>query len=295
MKAKTILSYLLVLILGGGVGFFVGNSLNSEKQSNKSKNEILKAEDYLEWTHIDLLKYFQSRGFDFKAEKTDAGSFWGTPMDYKNENGEILYVRLHETSEKAQNKASGLGTQGFSWGKFMFKSDNEELLKNISSILDNKFNDDFDFLKSTVTASVPEETQSTQKEQGKITDKIKLENVSTGYFKEQGIWLPRVVLTFKNISNQDITDYIAAEVVFFDEAKKEQLSARKRYPVGGTRLAAGSSNKLHFDSDVGWSNVIPFGKKITAKIYIQDIFIKTVEIDEFEINSLGERPTMHGF
>ncbi len=293
MKAKTILSYALVLLLGGGIGFFVGNSTNSERQQSKSKNEVLKVEDHLDWTHIDLLKYFQSKGFEFKAEKTDVGAFRGTPMNYENENGEILYVRLHETSEQAQNRASGLGKQGFAWGKFMFKSDKEELLKNVSAVLDNKFNDDFEFLKSTVSTSSTEETKSSTKE--KITDKIKLENISTGYFKENGIWLPRVVLTFKNISNQDITDYIAAEVVFFDEAAKEQLSARKRYLVGGTRLAAGNTSKLNFDSDMGWSNVIPFGKKVTAKIYIQDVFIKTVDINEFEITSLGERPTLYGF
>lgn len=286
MKAKTILSYALMLMLGGGIGFFVGNTTNNEKQASKSQNEVLKAEDYADWTHIDLLKYFQSKGFDFKAEKSDVGGFWGTPMDYKNENGEILYVRLHETAEKAQNRGSGLGTQGFTWGKFMFKSDSEELLKNISAILDNKYNDDFEFLKSTMSTSTTEEKEKSG--QGKITDKVSLEKIATGYYTGSGIWAPSVVLTFKNISDQDITNYSSAEVVFFDEDKNEQLSAKTRHFVGtrNTRLAVGNTTRLQFVSDLGWS-IIPFGRKIVAKIYIENIFVKTVSINETEIDELG--------
>lgn len=297
MKAKTILSYALVLLLGTGVGFFVGNSVSEKgENTNKSKNKGLKAEDCLEWTHIDLLKYFQSKGFDFKAEASDIGRFWGTPMDFKNENGEVLYVRLHETTEKSKSKASGLGTEGFSWGKFMFCSDSEELLKNISAILDNKYNDDFEFLKSTVSTQSTEETQKIEQKQ--ITSKIKLEKVNTGYYTGDRIWAPCVVLTFKNVSNQDITDddYTAIEVVFFNETENEQLSAVKKYLIGvatNTRLSAGNTRKIHFTSDLGWTK-IPFGTKIVAKIYVEKTFIKTVDINEFEISLLGKRLTLYG-
>jgi len=102
-------------------------------------------------------------------------------------------------------------------------------------------------------------------------------------------------LTFKNISNQDITDYVAVEVVFFDEAANEQLSAKTRYLVGAvtTRLSAGNSSKIHFTSDIGWTR-IPFGRKIVAKIYVEKTFIKTVDINEFEISLLGKRLTLYG-
>lgn len=287
MNIKTILSYLLVLILGSGIGFFVGSEVNKSNayaKTNKSSNKILNEDNYLDWTHVDLLKYFQEKGLNFEAKKTQYGSLWGAPMDYKSVDGDV-YVRLHETVAKSKSNASNLGTKGFSWGKFMFKSENEELLKNISSILDNKFNDDYEFLKTVIAADDAE--ISNRKEN--ILKIIKLEKIVTGYYTGRRNWAPSAVLTFKNISNQDITQSVAIEVVFFDEDENEQLSAETKHLIGfatNTRLAAGNSSTIQFASDLGW-NIIPFGKRITAKIYIEKKLIETVEINEIEISSLG--------
>jgi len=299
MNTKTVLSYLLVLIIGLAAGFFVGKGSSkgdkdNQEGTNTSKHETLKGEDYSDWLHVDLLKYLQTKGFDFKAEQTQSGSFRGVPMDYKGKDGEV-YVRLHETMEKAQNKASGLGTKGFSWGKFMFKSDNEELLKNISAVLDNKYNDDYELLKSVITTESTTGKSGTGTK-GNMLEKIDLEKVNTGYYTGGGIWAPCVVLTFKNISDEDITNQVGVEVVFFDETEKEQLSAKTKYLVGvvtNTRLATGNSRKIDFSSELGW-NKIPDNKKISAKIYVDKALVKTVPINDFEISLLGKKVTLHG-
>ena len=141
----------------------------------------------------------------------------------------------------------------------------------------------------SMTTNPTEEVQTQQVHQEKITDKISLEDIFSGYYTGHGIWAPSVVLKFKNISNQDIIDLISVEVVFLDEDTQEQLSAETKYLTGSSlRLAAGNSKKLHFASNLGWE-IIPFGKKVVAKIYVEKTFINTVDINEYEITSLGER------
>ncbi|MBQ4279129.1 MAG: hypothetical protein IJC16_04150 [Rikenellaceae bacterium] len=63
--------------------------------------------------------------------------------------------------------------------------------------------------------------------------------------------------------------------------------------MSNPRLGAGASYQLHFVSTKGWA-VIPFGTRITARIYLGQQLIKTLEINEFEISLTGKRVTLFG-
>ena len=116
--------------------------------------------------------------------------------------------------------------------------------------------------------------------------RISIEQIETGfdpYHNSSSLWLPCVTLKFKNISNNDINDYVEVKAIFIDNAKVEQIGSEFHYLASPEELFLnGTTKQLSLSCSFGWSAVQ--NQSVTAKVYVNDELIKTLNIEKREFD-----------
>jgi TonB family protein len=106
---------------------------------------------------------------------------------------------------------------------------------------------------------------------------------------ESHLWLPCVAIKFKNISNQDINDFIKVTVIFINNSNGEQIGTDSRY-ITTDMFVSGTNKQLRFSSSIGWKVVS--NRNITAKIYVhesynaKDKLVKTIKVNNKEFDGM---------
>lgn len=174
------------------------------------------------------------------------------------------------------------------------QSNDESLTKQNDSL--KKVLDSISKLKSVETINIQDGTGSekssgvSQKPNKENTTtqniyydgKIELVSCNSGY-RHIGMFVPTVSLQFKNISQDDIIKYVGVNVVYIDNKKDEQIGSIQRHLCGWTTklFAAGTKMTLNFDNTKGWNSLND--QDVTAKIYFGDDLIKTIKVENSEV------------
>ena len=113
-----------------------------------------------------------------------------------------------------------------------------------------------------------------------LNDKVQIVTAQTGfdpYHNTDNLWLPAITLMFKNISNDDITDFIEIRAVFIDNSSGEQLSEDFDFLCTNSRpLVSGTKKQITLESSVGWYFVK--NQNVSVKISINKEPFKTYKI-----------------
>lgn len=136
--------------------------------------------------------------------------------------------------------------------------------------------------KAGKSTSSKKQNEETAIENKNIFDKIQVSTVSTG-FKATTLWMPAIEVKVKNISNQDLQEYIKLKAVFIDTDNNEQLGVKVRY--------ISTSSEMFVNGTVKKELLMP-GKgfrgsfiklNLSVKLYLEDHFIKTYKIVNKEL------------
>ena len=116
----------------------------------------------------------------------------------------------------------------------------------------------------------------------------------TGFYEHRNynygqiLYQPMVIMKWKNISNEPVTERIEIEGVFIDNKKEEEWSKGSDYfqSSSGTPLQVGLSRQSSLQSSVGWTsyNAIS-GSDVSCQIFINKQLYRTVKINNVHLTS----------
>ena len=118
-------------------------------------------------------------------------------------------------------------------------------------------------------------------------EKLELLQYKTGFYRYQSfdrnqvLYQPIVIMKWKNISNDPLTEVVKIEGVFIDNNKDEELSRSLDYFQGYTDspLQSGLSRQSYIQSDVGYVDSWSIRKaNMSCQIFINGTLYKTVKI-----------------
>lgn len=146
-----------------------------------------------------------------------------------------------------------------------------------------------DSLKKLLKPIIEQQQEDEANSLGLIMNgKISIVQIETGYdpyHNNSNLWLPCVTIKFKNISNQNITDFKQITAVFIDNSKGEQIGSSTEYlSAKPSVFVSGTSKQINFYSSTGWY-AIP-DHDIIAKIFIGEELITTYNIEKKEFDGL---------
>jgi hypothetical protein len=202
-------------------------------------------------------EYYPSGSVESTYSFDKDGLLSGTTFNYF-ENGSLSF-----TAECIKNVRQGItkvyDEKGIQTKELIF--DNDKVLKEY----------DFDNNGNKIIPSI---------------EKLELLDVKSGFYESinmnvnQRLYLPIVILKFKNISNDPLTEYIEIEGLFIDNSKSEEFSNTSTYFQGTTGpLQPGLSRQCLLKSSVGYTS--PFGtynSDISCKILINKQLFRTIKI-----------------
>ena len=119
-------------------------------------------------------------------------------------------------------------------------------------------------------------------------EKMELVTYKTGFFEyvdfnsNQILYQPMVIMKWKNISDQPITERIEIEGIFIDNSKEEEMAKASDYFQGysDAPLQPNLSRQGVLQSSVGYTNVTGiYGANISCQIIINKQLFKIIKID----------------
>ena len=117
---------------------------------------------------------------------------------------------------------------------------------------------------------------------------VSIQNVITGmepFTIYDLTWYPCVAITFKNNSNEDITQGIEISAIFIDNIKGEQLGSARGFLSGSDDVfVAGATKQITLKGGTSWFK--NDNRNITARIYINDYINGTQLIDTVNIKNV---------
>lgn len=125
-------------------------------------------------------------------------------------------------------------------------------------------------------------------------ERLELVAVKTGFFEyidynsNQLLYQPMVIMKWKNISDQPITETIEIEGIFINNAKEEEMAKTSDYFQGysDAPLQPKLSRQGVLQSSVGYTNVLGiYGANISCQIVINKQLYKTVKINDILLTS----------
>lgn len=118
-------------------------------------------------------------------------------------------------------------------------------------------------------------------------EKLELVSYETGFYEfrnsdnYQLLFQPMVILKWKNISNEPISEAIKMEVVFIDNSKSEEWSKDSNYFQGysDAPIQIGISKQISFQSSVGFQSSYAISiADISCQIFINKQLFKSIKI-----------------
>lgn len=114
---------------------------------------------------------------------------------------------------------------------------------------------------------------------------VKIETGFDPYHNSSNLWLPCVTIKFKNISNEDIKDFVNVTAIFIDNAKEEQIGTDYVYLATSSRLLlSGTTKQISLSSSIGWYTLQ--NQSVTVKIYVNDDLVKTLSVERKEFDGM---------
>lgn len=146
-----------------------------------------------------------------------------------------------------------------------------------------------DSLKKILEPFVKEQQKAKANSNGLAYDgQISIDKIETGfdpYHNSSDLWLPCVAIKFKNISNRDINDYVKVTAIFIDNSNAEQIGTEFIFLATPDKLLlSGTTKQITLSSSIGWSAVQ--NQSVTAKIYVNNELIKTLNIEKREFDGM---------
>lgn len=146
-----------------------------------------------------------------------------------------------------------------------------------------------DSLKKMLAPIINQQQREKANSKGLVFNgKISIVKIETGfdpYHNSSNLWLPCVAIKFKNISNQDINDFIKVTTIFIDNSEGEQIGTDYSYLTTESKmLINGTTKQMKFSSSTGWYAVQ--NQNVTAKIYVDDELVKTLKVENREFDGM---------
>ena len=132
-----------------------------------------------------------------------------------------------------------------------------------------------------------QETEMANSEAVLYNDNISIVKIETGFdpYKQNNLWLPCIAIKFKNISNNDINDFLKVSTIFINNSTNEQIGSDVDFLTSRSDiLTSGTTKQLKFHASIGWYGIS--SQDITAKIYFEGELIKTLKVDVREFDGL---------
>jgi len=136
------------------------------------------------------------------------------------------------------------------------------------------------------TGQVEKELETREVEESKsIFSKIELVAMKTGYYEYkdlnslQVLYQPMVILKFKNISNNQLSERIEMKAVFIRNDEEKSNVSKYFQSSFVSPLQSGLSRQIYLQSSVGWTSYASIEKSdYICQIYIDNELYKTVNI-----------------
>lgn len=122
-----------------------------------------------------------------------------------------------------------------------------------------------------------------------LEQQISIVKVVTGFDpnNSDNLWLPCLVIEFKNISSADIRSDIKVSAIFVDNNKDEQMSSDFQFlssDFGSDLFLSGTKKQIKLNCTIGWYALQ--NQNVSAKIYLNDSLVRTVKIDDQEFDGM---------
>lgn len=138
-----------------------------------------------------------------------------------------------------------------------------------------------DYLKRTFTNPNQKEVKKADKKSN-WEQHFEITSIRTGYGASR-VWKPAVLINIKNITSNDIMEYIDIKAVFIDtKSNTDKGTAKKYISTKDKPFLSGTNKAILLFTDNGYRGS-PKGLKLRAKIFIENEFVKEVTIDDVEL------------
>jgi len=122
-----------------------------------------------------------------------------------------------------------------------------------------------------------------------LTNRLSLIEFKTGYIETidvfnsgQPLYTPIVIMRWKNISNDSISEIVRVRGVFIDNKKNEEINMSSAFlqSPSDVPLQKNITRQLDVRSSTGFINVLGIRSgDISCQLFLNDTFIRTVKID----------------
>lgn len=168
--------------------------------------------------------------------------------------------------------------------------ENDKLIDIFSGKLDNKKiigkwsdgnqNKNFDFQLNLISEEFENENE---KNNHSKNNQISINSIRTGYGAMSKGWRPAILVNVKNTSNQDIKEFIKIKAIFIDTETNKELGVANKYVSSNSNpFLSGLNKDILLYPSISYKGS-PSSLRIKAKIYIDDVYIKDIELEPTEL------------